>query len=392
MSFTLRGRIESRLAAALAPLLAACGLAAAVTEWWPLALAGAMIGVGLVFDLVLDRRLDYQPGWLALPLALVELGVIMGAVYAFGISAPLEVALAFFAGSWLVGQILVHAVFPTIRLSYGEDGGELGRAGAIVAIGVLSALAFFGGIAWAVQPPTVRLAAGIHQGPLVLDRAQKVVGEPGAVVRGGIIVTADNVTVRNVTVVGGENGIEVDDAHNVKLEHVRVSGAKLDGIHVRRASVTIRDCLIHSPAGEFSQGIDISFGFDLSPSLVEGCAVIGGREGIVTHFALVHVRDNHVSGTSLRALTLTEMSMAVVERNDVHDSLGVGIFCGDYSECEIDDNSVRDIRPDHESGDLSRMGFGILVHYGAKAELSGNDVSDSPGGTKAFLGARIASD
>ena len=46
LSFTLRGRIESRLAAALAPLLAACGLAAAVTEWWPLALAGTMIGVG----------------------------------------------------------------------------------------------------------------------------------------------------------------------------------------------------------------------------------------------------------------------------------------------------------------------------------------------------------
>ena len=63
MSFTLRGRIESRLAAALAPLLAACGLAAAVTEWWPLALAGTMIGVGLVFEVVLDRRLDYQPGW-----------------------------------------------------------------------------------------------------------------------------------------------------------------------------------------------------------------------------------------------------------------------------------------------------------------------------------------
>lgn len=392
MSLTLRGRIESRLAAALAPLLAACGLAAAITEWWPLALAGAMISVGLVFDLFLDGRLDYQPGWLALPLALAELGVTMGVVYAFGISVPVRVALAFFVGSWLIGQLLFHAVFPTIRLSYGEDGGELGRVGAVVAIGVLCALAFFGGIAWAMQPPTVELAAGIHQGPLVLDRAQKLVGEPGAVVRGGIVVTADNVTVKNVTVVGGENGIEVDNAHNVKLEQVRISGAKLDGIHVRRSSVTIRDCLIHSPAGEFSQGIDISFGFDLKPSLVEGCTVIGGREGIVTHFALVHVRDNHVSGTTLRALTLTEMSMAVVERNDVHDSLGVGIFCGDYSECEIDDNSVRDIRPDHDSGDLSRMGFGILVHYGAKAELSGNDVSGSPGGTRAFLGARIASD
>jgi hypothetical protein len=390
MSFTLRGRIESRLTAALAPLLAASGLAAALTEWWPLALAGAMVGVGLAFDLLYDRRFDYQPGWVALPLALVELGAVMGVVYALGIAAPLFIALAFFAGSWIIAQTLVHAVFPYTRLSYGEDGGELGRVGLFACALVLAALAFFGGVAWAVQPPTVHLAGGIHQGPLILDHAQKLIGDPGAVVRWGIIVTADNVTIRNVTVVGGDNGIEVDDAHNVKIERVRISGALLDGIHVRRASVTIRDCLIHSPAGEYAQGIDISFGFDLHPSLVEGCSVVGGREGIVTHFAQVHVRDNHVSGTTLRALTLTEMSMAVVERNDVQDSLGVGIYCGDYSECEIDDNSVQGTRTDHASGDKTRMGFGIVVHSGAKAEISGNDLSGSPGGTKAFLGAKIS--
>ena len=189
---------------------------------------------------------------------------------------------------------------------------------------------------------------------------------------------------------GGENGIEIDDAHNVTLDGVRISGALLDGVHVRRSSVSIRNCLIHSPAGDYAQGIDISFGFDLAPSSVEDCTVIGGREGIVTHFAHVRVADNRVTGTSLRALTLTEMSMAVVEGNDVRDSLGVGIFCGDYSECEIDDNSVRGIRVDHASGDTTRLGFGILAHSGAKAVLSDNDVSDSPGGTRAVLEAQIA--
>lgn len=392
MSFTLRGRWESRLAAALAPLLAALGLAAAVTEWWPLALAGTMVGVGLLFDLAYDRWLDYQPGWLAAPLALIELGVVMGAVYALGISAPLEVALAFFAGAWLLGQAFVHAVFPFARLSYGEDGGELGRAGPALAAAVIVAFAFLGGVALAMQPPTVRLSTGIHKGPLILDHAQTLVGEPGAVVRGGIVITADNVTVRDVTVVGGESGIEVDDAHNVTLERVRVSGADLDGIHVRRATVKIRDCLIHSPASAYAQGIDISFGFDLAPSLVEGCTVIGGREGIVTHFAMAHVENNRVVGTTLRALTLTEMSMAVVEGNHVENSLGVGIYCGDSSECEIDDNSVRDIRPDEASGDLTRLGYGIVVHSGAKAVLGDNDVSGVAARTKAFLGARISAE
>jgi len=275
MSFTLRGRLESRFAAALAPVLAALGLAAVLTEWWPLALAAAMVGVGLLFDFAYDRWLDYQPGWLAAPLALVELGAVMGVVYTLGISAPLQVALAFFAGSWLLGQVLVHGVFPYARLSYGEDGGELGRTGPALAAVVLAAFAFLGGVAYAMQPPTIHLSTGIHQGPLILDHAQVLVGDPGAVVHGGIVITADNVTVRDIAVVGGESGIEVDDALNVTLERVRVSGAELDGIHVRRATVKIRDCLIHSPASAYAQGIDISFGFDLAPSLVEGCMVIG---------------------------------------------------------------------------------------------------------------------
>lgn len=390
MSFTLRGRLESRFAAGLAPLLAAAGLAAVITEWWPLALAAAMLGVGLAFDLAYDRWLEYQAAWLAAPFALLELGAVMGVVYGAGISAPLTVALAFFAGSWLLGQVLVHAVFPYTRLSYGEEGGELGRIGPAVAAVVLATLGLLGGVALAMQPPTVRLAAGIHQGPLVLDRAQNLVGDPGAVVRGGILITADNVTVRDVTVVGGESGIEVDDAHNVTLERVRVSGAGLDGIHVRRATVHIRDCLVHSPASEYAQGIDISFGFDLAPSDVEGCTIIGGREGIVTHFTMARVADNRVVGTSLRGLTLTEMSMAVVERNHVEDSLGVGIYCGDYSECDIEDNRVRGVRPDEASGDKTRMGYGIVAHYGADATISGNDVSGVSSPTKSFLGARIS--
>ena len=68
MSYTLRGRLESRLAAALLPFLAACGLAAILGDWWPLQLAAAMIGVGLALDsTVLHRLLPYQPGWAALP-------------------------------------------------------------------------------------------------------------------------------------------------------------------------------------------------------------------------------------------------------------------------------------------------------------------------------------
>jgi hypothetical protein len=393
MSYTLRGRLETRLAASFVPLAAACVVALVLESWWPVELGAIMIGTGLALDATIYHRLlSYQPGWFALPLALLELGVLMAIVSALGIPAPLDFALLFFAGSWLLGQILVHAGFPVARLSYGEDGGELGRAGPAAAAAAVAVFAAAGGVAWATQPPTVHLSAGIHQGPLLIDHSQKLIGDRGAVVHGGIVITSDDVTVRNIAVTGGEIGIEIDGAENVKIEHVRISGTSLDAIQARRASVTIRDCLIHSPVGEYTQGIDISFGFDLPPSLIEGCTILGGREGIVTHFANVHIQDNHVSGTTLRALGLTEMSMVMVEGNDVQNALGVGIYCGDYSECMIEDNVVGGTRPDMASGDRTRMGYAIVAHSGAKAEIADNALSRNASPAKAFLGARITAE
>src|SRR5215207_6039528 len=137
MSYTLRGRLESRLAAALAPLLAAAGLALVLREWWPFALAALMVGVGVVADLAYDRLVAYQPGWLALPLGAAELGLVMLAARAADVNASLVAALAFFGGSWLLAQVLGHAVFPLLRLTYGEDGGELGRLGVVCATAVV---------------------------------------------------------------------------------------------------------------------------------------------------------------------------------------------------------------------------------------------------------------
>ena len=80
MSYTLRGRIDSRLGAALAPAVVAAILALVLHRWWPVEVAGLMVGVGLALDLMLyDRVIDYQPGWLAVPLGALELGLVTGA-------------------------------------------------------------------------------------------------------------------------------------------------------------------------------------------------------------------------------------------------------------------------------------------------------------------------
>jgi hypothetical protein len=389
LAYTLRGRIESRVAAALAPLIAGCVLALAIQAWWPVELAGLMLGVGLLFDAAYHRLVPYQPGWAALPLGLLELAAIMALARPLHIGAPLWAALLFYAASWLLAQVLAHAVFPLVRLSYGEDGGELGRAGAGVAATALVVLAAAGGVAWATQPPVVHLAAGVHEGPLVLDHSQQLQGEPGAVVRGGIVITADDVSVRDVTVVGGEHGIQVDSAERVLLERVSVLDATLDGINVRRGQVTIRDCTVSMVGNEYGQGIDISFTADFEPSLVENCLLTGGQEGIFLDSVHAMARDNHVRRTTLRGITVTEMAMVSVEENTVEDALGIGIFCSDYSMCDIRENSITGIRADRGSSDSMREGYGIVSHYWAHAEVEDNHVSQSPYEMGEFADAHI---
>jgi Right handed beta helix region len=391
MSYTLRGRIESRLATALVPFLVACVVSPLVGSWWPLELAGVMVAVGLVLDvLVYHRRLPYQPGWAAVPLGLLELVLTMSVVWLLGIAAPLEPAVWFFVGTWLLAQLLAHAGFPLLRLTYAEDGGELGRPGLAISAAAPLALAGVLGVAWLTLPPVVRLPAGTHEGPLILDSPQRLIGEDGAVVRGGIVVHSDDVTVRNVTVIGGESGITVDDAEDVVLDDVRIVGAEVDGIHVRRSSVTIRDCDVSRLASEHSQGIDISFSMHREPSLVEDCRVEGAWEGIVSHSSQVMVRENTVRATTSRAIAVTEMSMGSVERNSVEAARGIGIFCGDYSRCEITRNEVSGTMPDHTTEDGMRDGYAIQAHFYAAAEVHDNRLTGNVHDHGAFAWGTIA--
>jgi parallel beta-helix repeat protein len=377
MSYTLRGRLESRLAALVPVVIAAGVLALAQHRWWPVEAVALMLGVGLLLDLQVYRWLRYQPGWAAVPFGLVELGALIGLMHAAGIMAPPGQAIALFAGGWVVAQLLGHAAFPLLRLGYAEDGGELGRLGLVSALGVGAALAGAGATAYAQLPPVVHLAAGVHQGPLVISHREVLVGSPGAVVRGGIVVAADDVTIKNLSVVGGDNGITVAGRRGTKIENVSISGARLDGIHVRFADVMIRNCQIDMLGNRLGQGIDISYTMGYM-TMVDGCTVVGGSIGITTHVSMSEIANNHVSRTTQTGIAMTEMSMGMVERNTVRGALGVGIYCNDRSMCEIERNTVVDTRPDDANGDESRRGFGFLASFQSEANLRGNELKDNP--------------
>jgi hypothetical protein len=379
VSYTLKGRVESRLAALLPVVAVACALALVEHRWWPVEAAGLMLGVGLALDLqAYHRLLPYQPGWAALPLGALELGLLLLLMRLAGVAAPLWQALALFAGGWLAAQLLGHAGFPLLRLGYAEDGGELGRLGSAAAVTVGVVLAGAGATAYALRPPVVHLAAGIHRGPLVITRREVLVGDPGAVVRGGIVVRANGVTIRDVSVVGGENGISIDGYRNTVLDGVSVSGAKLDGIHVRLAGVVIKNCTIDMLGNELGQGIDISYNMDKGMSMVEGCRVTGGMIGIVTHSSMTQIVRNEVSRTTSAAISVTEMSMGTAIDNEVRDAIGVGLYCNDRSMCMFEHNTVVDTRADTGSGNASRRGFGVLASFQAEADLRGNQLASNP--------------
>lgn len=375
MSFTLKGRIQTRLAAVVPVLL----VALALQRWWAIELVALMLAIGLALDLVYDRAISYQPAWLALPLGALELALVYGGMRALGLAAPLRWALALFGIAWVCAQIAGHAAFPRLRLEYGESGGELGRAGALAAVAVAATVVGGLGAAYATRPPTVHLH-GTVQGPLVVTRSEVLTG---GVVKGGIVVHASHVTIRHVTVVGGQYGINVEHAQHVMLDHVRIVRSQLDGIRATDAGVMIHDCTVTSPATPFVTGILISYSIGRPMSMVDGCTVSGTREGISTHSAAVDVMNNHVMGTSERGILLGEMSMDMASHNTVEGAKGIGIICMDHSMCQIEHNTVAATQVDG-SQNPTRGGVGIEAFFYAEAQLKHNTVIASPGGQRAF--------
>ncbi|MDX6450021.1 MAG: hypothetical protein QOH16_70 [Gaiellaceae bacterium] len=382
MSYTLRGRIQSRLAAALPPLL----LALALQRWWAIELVALMLAVGLVLDAgVYHRALPYQPAWLAVPTGALELAVIYPAMTYLGIAAPLDDALLLYGVNWVSAQVFTHAIFPRLRLEYGESGGEPGRAGVVTAAAV--AITVIGGLggAYSVRPPTIHLH-GTIAGPLVIRHAQTIVG---GVVQGGIQIRADHVTLRNVTVVGGEYGVDIEHAQHVMLDHVRILHFELDAVRALDAGVMIDHCSVTSPAGPLTTGVLISYSMGRPMSMVSNCTIVGVREGISTHSSMVDVMNNHVIGTTVRGISLSEMSMDRASGNQVESARGIGIICMDHSMCEINHNTIAGAKVDGNS-DPSRAGVAIEAYFYADATVDHNTVIASPGGVQAFVNSTIS--
>ena len=164
-------------------------------------------------------------------------------------------------------------------------------------------------VAGAVLQDTVRLAPGVHRGPLVIERPTVLIGQPGAVLQGpgrGTVleIRASGTVVRGLTIRGGGRDPDHYDAavhvaaDSVRLEDLVIRDA-LFGVYLERSrgSVLLR-LDVEGPAelGESARGdgIELYASRDL---VIADSRIATVRDGIFFNYSdSVRVERNRVSG------------------------------------------------------------------------------------------------
>ncbi len=219
------------------------------------------------------------------------------------------------------------------------------------------------------------LDAGRHRG-FTLRTSVTVRGAPGSRVDGPIDVRAPRVRLEDLDLHRG--GVLVRDVDGVVIDRVSVTGADTRGIEVVDASARISRCRIHGLASSYAMGIAVRNANSRPHTVVRNCTVSGGQEGIVAHVSRVEFTGNHVSGTTLRAITVTEMSEGRVTGNTVRHVTGAGVWCGDMSHCEVRDNRVSAVAAS-DNGARSSGGHGIAAGFHSILRAESNQIDDVAG-------------
>ncbi|MGH2747808.1 MAG: right-handed parallel beta-helix repeat-containing protein [Actinomycetota bacterium] len=237
---------------------------------------------------------------------------------------------------------------------------------------------------------TVRLAPGVHRGPLTVDKTLTLIGEEGARIDApvdsdaALHVTARDVRISNLQVSGGWTGIDLDDAEGSVVKDVRVTGADLQGIRVYKASALVDSVSVSGLVDPHAQGIEVLSAPDV---VVRNSQVTGGKIGIVAHLSDSLFEDNRVSGTSMVGLMIREMGRGIARDNDVTNASGAGLYCGDMALCAFEHNRVE--RVSAATNARSSAGWGLVVNYRATASTKRDVLSGEAGSAVALSHSRL---
>ncbi|MEX1209002.1 MAG: right-handed parallel beta-helix repeat-containing protein [Acidimicrobiia bacterium] len=232
-------------------------------------------------------------------------------------------------------------------------------------------------VAAAEPGATLQLAAGVYAGPITISKPLTIVGGPGVVIESvsdlpavSIMYTED-VTLRDLRIIGGESGVFIRSSTGVVMERLDITGTQWHGIFVHNGEVRVTDCFVGGLTAPLPQGIEIINSDSKPPSLVSGCRIEGPVfEGLVAHVSRVTFVDNTVTGSFERGIVITEMSRGVMEGNAVLEAEGSAYFCGDMSHCSVVDNYAGLVVPT-ATPSRSSEGHGLVVHFHSQAYVEG---------------------
>ena len=198
-------------------------------------------------------------------------------------------------------------------------------------------------VAAAAPGDEIILAAGTHAGPVTLDRALTLRGEPGAALDGGgegsvVTVTAPGVTVRGLAIRGSGSDREAMDA-GIVLDK-GASGALVEGntlvdnLHGVRLQgsrdVTVRGNDITGRAGRQADAGNGFMIWNAPGALIENNVVRFGRDGIFTRVSKRDTfRGNRFEKTRF-AIHYMYTSDSVIEDNvSIDNTVGYAIMFSD---------------------------------------------------------------
>lgn len=215
---------------------------------------------------------------------------------------------------------------------------------------------------------TIRLAPGLYQEQVAVDRPLTLVAEPGSARIVGVpglpvitILGTNDVTIQGLTIVGGETGIEVKESSDVVIDGNQILDSSYRGVDVVSSAATVIRNEIRPAPGPYVIGIRLA-NATLWPESVISDNVVehAGGYGIAVNFANATVDGNEVFGGDRAGIAINEMSHADVFGNTVNDAPRYGILVHDMSHAVVTDNVI------------SGAGEPIKLIYHSTADLSGN--------------------
>ena len=187
------------------------------------------------------------------------------------------------------------------------------------------------------------LSAGIHAGPVTLDRALTLRGEPGAVLDGGgegsvVTVTAPGVTIVGLTIRGSgsdraamDSGVVLTKAAKGALVERNTFVDNLHGVHLHGSpDATVRDNAITGRTGRQADSGNGVMIWNAPGALIENNDVRFGRDGIFTRVSKNDVfRGNRFEKTRF-AIHYMYTSDSVIEDNvSIDNTVGYAIMFSD---------------------------------------------------------------